>query len=129
MPTTLSLFGPERLQQLLLLGQTSGAFPWVWNKEKVQIDKWTPRTERYWYWFWSITTAQTVILCVYQIYAFFWRLESGKYRELFMWSFSFVWYSSAVVFNLNMYLFKDSIRQYINTLLFMNKRFMGKSFL
>jgi len=115
-----------RLQMLLTLGQASGAFPWTWNKEKHMIDKWTPAKERWWYWFWSITTFQTVLLSGFQIYAFFYRLEAGNYRQLFMWSFSFVWYSCAVVFNLNMYIFKDYIRQYINTLLFMNKKFMGK---
>jgi len=83
----------NRLRQLLLLGMTSGAFPWTWNKKTNRIDKWSPGMERWWYYMWAVTTVQTSILTGFQIYSFFARMTTGdkSYREIFMMSFSFYW--------------------------------------
>lgn len=43
-----------------------------------------------------------------------------------MSSFSLLWYTWAVYFNVNMYLYKDQIRQYINTMLDFNEKYVEK---
>jgi len=117
-----------RLRQLLLLGTTSGAFPWNWNKKTVQIDKWPPWAEKLWVIMWFFVTIQTAFLTGFQFYSFYSRVkgETKTYREVFMNSLSVYWYVCAIYFNFNMYIYKDHIRQYINTMLLMNKSFCGK---
>jgi hypothetical protein len=117
-----------RLRQLLLLGMTSGAFPWTWNKKTTRIDKWPRWAERLWIYFWIFSTIQTTFLTGFQFYSFYSRVkgETKTYREVFMNSLSVYWYVCAIYFNINMYLYKDQIRQYINTMLAMNAEFCGK---
>jgi hypothetical protein len=92
-PHFLNLKTMRRLRQLLILGGTSGAFPWVWNKKTNRIDKWSTKMERFWYYMWAVTTVQTTILTGFQIYSFFARMTNGQktYRDIFMMSFSFYW--------------------------------------
>lgn len=117
-----------RLKQLLLLGKTSGAFPWSWDKRTHRINRWSPGWEKVWVVVWAFVTVQTVFLTGFQFYSFFARVGAGNktYREVFMNSLSVYWYICAVYFNINMYLYKDLIRQYINTLFGVNKKLCGE---
>lgn len=116
-----------RLKQLVLLGKTSGAFPWSWNKKEHRIDRWSPTWERVWVAIWAFVTIQTLLLTMFQFYSFYSRVkgEIKTYREIFMMSLSMYWYICAVYFNINMYLYKDIIRQYINTMFALNKDLCG----
>ncbi len=116
-----------RLKQLLLLGKTSGSFPWSWNKKEHRIDRWSPFLERLWVIIWAFVTVQTLFLTLFQFYSFYSRVKGATktYREVFMSSLSAYWYICAVYFNVNMYLYKDQIRQYINTMFAMNRDLCG----
>lgn len=117
-----------RLKQLILLGKTSGAFPWSWNKKEHRIDKWGSLMEGLWKCSWAFFTLQTLCLTIFQFYSFYSRVkgETKTYREVFMNSLSVYWYICAVYFNVNMYLYKDLIRQYINTMFALNKELCDK---
>ncbi|CAL8140069.1 unnamed protein product [Orchesella dallaii] len=118
----------NRLRQLLILGASAGAFPWKWNNKEKRIDKWSPFMERVWKVQWFFVTIQTTFLTGFQFYSFFNRVSGSNktYREVFMNSLSVYWYICAVYFNINMFIYKDQIRQYINTLLNFNKEYVQK---
>ncbi len=109
----------NRLRLLLVLGATSGAFPWTWNKKEYRIDKWRPLFEKLWKVQWVFVTIQTACLTVFQCYSFIHRIEGSNktYREVFMNSLSVYWYICAVYFNINMFLYKESVSalKYLNT--------------
>ncbi|CAL8111301.1 unnamed protein product [Orchesella dallaii] len=117
-----------RLKQILLLGMCSGTFPWKWNSKTHQIDRWSPILEKLWDYQWFFVTIQTACLTGFQFYSFISRLETDikTYREVFMNSVSVYWYVCAVYFNINMYIYKDQIRQYINTMFKFNHDFVDK---
>lgn len=101
-----------RLRMLLILGASSGAFPWYWNRKENRIDKWRPWLEKLWKVQWFIVTIQTACLTVFQIYSFIHRVSGQNitYREVFMNFLSVYWYICAVYFNINMLIFKDQVR-------------------
>lgn len=101
----------NRLRQLLVLGASSGAFPWTWNKKEYRIDKWNPTLEKLWKFQWCFVTIQTACLTIFQFYSFFTRVSgtNKSYREVFMNSLSVYWYICAVYFNINMYIYKDQV--------------------
>lgn len=107
----LDKYSMQRLKQLLWLGITSGAFPWWWNERNCRIDKWSPAGELAWKFQWFFVTFQTGCLSLFQIYAFFHSFTAANksYREVFMSSFSLLWYTWAVYFNVNMYIYKDQV--------------------
>lgn len=100
-----------RLRQLLILGASSGAFPWYWNRKHCRIDKWSPMFEKIWVIQWFFVTIQTLFLTIFQFYSFFNRVSGPHqtYREVFMSSLSAYWYICAVYFNINMYIYKDQV--------------------
>lgn len=117
-----------RLKQLLLLGTASLTFPWIWNRKEHRIDRWRPNLEKIWVGIWVLVTLQTSFITAFQFYSFYTRVATGSksYREIFQNSFSVYWYVCAVYFNVNMYLYKDAIRQYINTMFALNKELCGR---
>jgi len=119
----------QRLYQLVTLGLVSGSFPWYWNKKKAYVEKFSPMREKIWNVICFFLSLQMLFVFGFQIYSFYNRVANTTlltYREIFMGSFSLYWYGLNNSFTWNLYLHKESIRQYINTMLDMNKKFCGK---
>lgn len=123
-PSTMS-----RLRQLLLLGMTSGSYPWIWNAKEYRIDKWSPLLEKLWYCQWYPWFIQTVCLACFQFYSFFNHISQSdgkEHRTLFMGTFSVAWYCACTYSTINLYYHMEETRQYINTLLKFNKENVDK---
>lgn len=111
----------NRLRVLLLLGGTSGAFPWYWNHKDFRVERWHPFMEKLWKLQWLFVTIQTACLTIFQMYSFYHRVsgQNKSYREVFMNSLSVYWYICAVYFNVNMFIYKDQviikIRRYLTS--------------
>ncbi|CAL8132912.1 unnamed protein product [Orchesella dallaii] len=118
-----------RLRQVLLLGMFSGTFPWRWNARTHRVDKWSPAWEKSWKILWAIHFIQTSVLTLYQCYFLIKSIPKGPnatYRKFFMGFISWVWYFFATIFNINIFIYQDRIRSYINTLFSFNFEFMKK---
>ncbi|CAL8128905.1 unnamed protein product [Orchesella dallaii] len=117
-----------RLRQIILLGIFSGTFPWTWNSKKHRVDRWSPGWEKLWNVQWFFVTLQTGILTLFQFYPMYKTVEEHAitHRKIFMLSVNIFVYACAMCFNVNMYFYKEPIRQYINTLFRTNRQFMEK---
>lgn len=121
-----------RLKQLLHLGGASGAFPWAWNKESRSVQTWSARNVFIWKVLWFLYSVQTSLLTVYQFYVFYHMYFSNvsakqkTNREMFMSFFSVCVYLWAGYANLNLFFYKEQIREYINTMLTFNKKYVNK---
>ncbi|CAL8075886.1 unnamed protein product [Orchesella dallaii] len=119
----------RRLRQILFLGLLSGAFPWIWNSKKHRIDRWTRGWEKAWKIQWLILFIHTCVLTLYQGKLVIESIPKGPkatYRKFFMGFVSLFWYFFATIFNINIIVYQDSIRSYINTLFRFNFEFMKK---
>ncbi|CAL8128907.1 unnamed protein product [Orchesella dallaii] len=117
-----------RLRQIILLGVFSGTFPWTWNSKKHRVERWSPGWEKLWNVQWFFVTVQTGILTLFQFYPMYKTAEEHvtSHRKLFMGSLNVFIYACAMCFNVNMYFYKEPIRQYINTLFRTNRKLMDK---
>lgn len=118
-----------RLRSILTLGLLSFAFPWTWNKSEFQIEKFSPGLEKIWKVIWTLISIQTAFITLFQVYSFTTRMHvdsDGSYRPIFMSSFGALWYTYAITLDIFMLIYRDKIRRYINTLLTINKKYVGK---
>ncbi|CAL8132916.1 unnamed protein product [Orchesella dallaii] len=119
----------RRLRQILFLGLFSGTFPWIWNSKKNRIDKWNRGCEKAWKIMWVILFIHTSVLTLYQGNLVLESIPKGPnatYRKFFMGFVSLFWYFFATIFNINILIYQDSIRLYINTLFRFNFEFVKK---
>ncbi|CAL8132910.1 unnamed protein product [Orchesella dallaii] len=118
-----------RLRQILLLGLFSGTIPWRWNAKKHRVEKWSPAWEKSWNIFWVIFFIHTSVLTLYQCNFVIKSIPKGPnatYRKFFMGFIALFWHFFATIFNINIFIYQDSIRLYINTLFRFNFEFMKK---
>lgn len=119
----------RRLHQLIIIGSLCGAFPWTWSSKKKRIEPWIPRVTRCWWVFWILFVIQTAFLTIYQFYSFFYNLSHYDHRtnrEIFMGVISLSFYVYCLDYYIQMYWYKEEMREYINTLLFFNKKHVDK---
>lgn len=111
-----------RLQQTILLGMSSGALPWRWNKKDCRIERCSPHLEKLWNIQWYLVALNALILTFFHIYIFLKQAsQATEYREVFMSYNAIAWYYCFVLWSINSYLYREKIRNYINTLIQFNK--------
>lgn len=116
-----------RLRQLIILGASSGAFPWRWNGKEHRIDKWAATKERLWWAQWCIAAADMIFLLLFNTYIFVKTFsENETFREAFMSSYSVTWYMCVIAYMVNQYFHMDQTREFVNTLLQFNKEYVDK---
>lgn len=104
----------SRLKQILFLGMTSGTFPWKWDKSKHQIYNFSPKFSKGWELFRALFAFQTCCITIFQVYIFWQTASSGNLtnREIFITSFSLMWYWEWIDYALNMYIYGERVRIY-----------------
>ncbi len=101
----------RRLKQVLWLGQKSGAFPWKWDAKTSRIEKWSAFFEKIWCYQWAIVLVQTVFLSVFHLNVFWNAIKAAEaYRTAFQSTFSPLWFSYSLIFNGNVYYYKERVR-------------------
>lgn len=123
----LSKLTMKRLQQVVLLGATSGSVPWRWNKKECRIEKWNYVAEKLWWLQWYIMSTKAFLLALFNIYVFTQQISQATlYRQVFMSSNAVAWYTCFVLWTINTHWYLDQTREYINTLLIFNKKYVDK---
>lgn len=118
-----------RLSNVVLIGTLCGTFPWKWNGRTKRIEQWSPGMVKFWWIIWTLFIIQTVCLTIYQLASFLHhlRLDEGRTnREIFMSWISVTFYIYALDFATTMYFYKEPMREYVNTLLSFNEKFVAK---